>query len=211
MTAGAKQSLFNATFCLFGPGDEVLVAAPFWTSYPDLVMIARAEPVPVFGDEADGFKLTPAALEAASNERTRGLILNTPCNPTGAVYTLEELRALAEWARDRGVWLICDEIYGNIYHEDDRATAPGLLDLPEKSLGDFVLVDGASKSYAMTGWRAGLFLVRTGARQEVRRPPEPDHLEHEHPVAGRHARGIQQRGGRLGVDRGDGGGLPAPA
>jgi aspartate aminotransferase len=155
VTAGAKQSLFNATFCLFGPGDEVLVAAPFWTSYPDLVKIARGEPVAVFGDEDAGFKLTPAHLEAARTERTRGLILNTPCNPTGAVYTLEELQALAEWARDHRVWLICDEIYGNIYHEDDRPTAPGLLDLPEASLGDFVLVDGASKSYAMTGWRVG--------------------------------------------------------
>jgi len=155
VTAGAKQSLFNATFCLFGPGDEVLVAAPFWTSYPDLVTIARAEPVPVFGDEARDFKLIPADLEAAATERTRGLILNTPCNPTGAVYGMEELRAIAEWARDRGIWLICDEIYGNIYHEDDRSTAPGLLDLPQDSLGDFVLVDGASKSFAMTGWRAG--------------------------------------------------------
>jgi aspartate aminotransferase len=155
VTAGAKQSLFNATFCLFGPGDDVLIAAPFWTTYPDLVKIARAEPVAVFGDADAGFKLTPERLDAAATERTRGLILNTPCNPTGAVYTLDELRALAEWARDRGVWLICDEIYGNIYHEDDRPTAPGLLDLPEESLGDFVLVDGASKSYAMTGWRVG--------------------------------------------------------
>jgi aspartate/methionine/tyrosine aminotransferase len=155
VTAGAKQSLFNATFCLFGPGDEVLIAAPFWTSYPDLVKIARAEPVAVFGDEDADFKLTPAHLEAARTERTRGLILNTPCNPTGAVYTLEELQALAEWARDRGIFLISDEIYGNIYHEDDRSTAPGLLDLPAGSLGDFVLVDGASKSYAMTGWRVG--------------------------------------------------------
>jgi aspartate aminotransferase len=155
VTAGAKQSLFNATFCLFGPGDEVLVAAPFWTSYPDLVKIARAEPVAVFGDEGAGFKLTPDHLDTAATERTRGLILNTPCNPTGAVYTLDELRALAEWARDRGAWLICDEIYGNIYHEDDRPIAPGLLDLPAESLGNFVLVDGASKSYAMTGWRAG--------------------------------------------------------
>jgi len=155
VTAGAKQSLFNATFCLFGPGDEVLIAAPFWTSYPDLVKIARAEPVAVFGDQDADFKLTPAHLEAARTERTRGLILNTPCNPTGAVYTLEELKVLAEWARDHGVWLICDEIYGNIYHEDDRPTAPGLLDLPAESLGDFVLVDGASKSYAMTGWRVG--------------------------------------------------------
>ena len=155
VTAGAKQALFNATFCLFGPGDEVVVASPYWTSYPDLVNIARATPVCVFGDESRGFKLTPAALESAATSRTRGLILNTPSNPTGAVYTLEELTAIAEWARDRGVWILCDEIYRNIYYGDDRAAAPGLLDVPVDSLGDFVLVDGASKSYAMTGWRVG--------------------------------------------------------
>jgi len=155
VTAGAKQALFNATFCLFGPGDEVIVAAPYWTSYPDLVNIARAEPVPVFGNQADGFKLTPGDLDQVATERTRGLILNTPSNPTGAVYTLGELTALTEWARDRGVWVISDEIYHNIYHEGNGGAAPGLLDLPESSLGDFVLVDGASKSYAMTGWRVG--------------------------------------------------------
>jgi aspartate aminotransferase len=155
VTAGAKQALFNATFCLFGPGDEVIVAAPYWTSYPDLVNIARATPVRVFGDEANGFKLSVADLEGAATERTRGLILNTPSNPTGSVYSLSELRALAEWARDHDVWLICDEIYRNIYYGDDRPAAPGLLDLPEDGLGPFVLVDGASKSYAMTGWRVG--------------------------------------------------------
>jgi aspartate aminotransferase len=155
VTAGAKQALFNATFCLFGPGDEVVVASPYWTSYPDLVNIARATPVCVFGDESRGFKLTPVALQSAATSRTRGLILNTPSNPTGAVYTLEELTAIAEWARDRGVWILCDEIYRNIYYGDDRAAAPGLLDVPVDSLGDFVLVDGASKSYAMTGWRVG--------------------------------------------------------
>lgn len=155
VTAGAKQALFNATFCLFGPGDEVLVAAPYWTSYPDLVKIARAEPVEVFGREEDAFKLTPADLDAAATDRTRGLIINSPCNPTGAVYTLDELTALAEWCKRRGVWLIADEIYRNIHHEADGAPAPGLLDVPEASLGEFVLVDGASKSYAMTGWRVG--------------------------------------------------------
>lgn len=155
VTAGAKQALFNATFCLFGPGDEVLIAAPYWTSYPTLVDLARATPVCVFGEERDGFKLTPAALDAAATPRTRGLILNTPSNPTGAVYTRDELIALAEWARERSVWILCDEIYRNIYYGDDRAAAPGLLDLPAASLGDFVLVDGASKSYAMTGWRVG--------------------------------------------------------
>lgn len=155
VTAGAKQALFNATFCLFGPGDEVMVAAPYWTSYPDLVAIARADAVEVFGQEADDFKLTPADLDGAATERTRGLILNTPCNPSGAVYSLEELKALAEWARDRDVWLICDEIYRNIYHEDDRPAAAGLMDLPAESLGPYILIDGASKSYAMTGWRVG--------------------------------------------------------
>lgn len=155
VTAGAKQALFNATFCLFGPGDEVLVAAPYWTSYPDLVNIARAEPVEVFGREEDDFKLTPDDLEAAATERTRGLIINSPCNPTGAVYTLAELEALAGWCKERKVWLIADEIYRNIYHEAGGAPAPGLLDIPQDKLGDFVLVDGASKSYAMTGWRVG--------------------------------------------------------
>lgn len=155
VTAGAKQALFNAIFSLFGPGDEVLVAAPYWTSYPDLVTIARARPVPVTGAESDGFKVNPELLEAASTGATRGLILNTPCNPTGAVYGPEELSAVAEWARDRGIWILCDEIYRNIYHEDDREAAASLLDLPEESLGDFVLIDGASKSYAMTGWRVG--------------------------------------------------------
>ncbi|MCG6956055.1 MAG: pyridoxal phosphate-dependent aminotransferase [Gemmatimonadetes bacterium] len=155
VTAGAKQALYNATFCLFGPGDEVIVAAPYWTTYPDLVNIARAEPVITFGDEADAFKLAPADLDRAASERTRGLIINTPSNPTGAVYSLQELTAISEWARDRGVWLISDEIYRNMYYEDGVGAAPGLLDIPEASLADFVLVDGASKSHAMTGWRVG--------------------------------------------------------
>lgn len=155
VTAGAKQALFNAFFTLFGPGDEVLVAAPYWTTYPDLLNIARATPKAVFGDEADDFKLTVDILEAAATDATRGLVINSPCNPTGAVYTVEELTAIAAWAKGKGLWLISDEIYGNIYHEDDRVIAPGLLDVPAESLGDFVLVDGASKSYAMTGWRMG--------------------------------------------------------
>ena len=155
VTAGAKQSLFNAFFTLFGPGDEVLVAAPYWTTYPDLLTIARATPKPVFGDEDNDFKLTVAQLDAAVTDATRGLVINTPCNPTGAIYSVEELTAIMAWAKARDLWVVCDEIYQNIYHEDDRVAAPGLLDVPEESLGDFVVVDGASKSYAMTGWRLG--------------------------------------------------------
>jgi aspartate aminotransferase len=154
VTAGAKQSLFNPIFSLFGPGDEVMVAAPYWTTYPDLVTIARAEPVEVFGSEGNDFKVTPAELDAAVTEATRGLIINSPSNPTGAVYTVEELAAIAEWCRAHDVWLISDEIYRSIHHDADEP-APGILDLPESALGHFVLIDGASKGFAMTGWRIG--------------------------------------------------------
>ena len=155
VTSGAKQALFNAIFTLFGPGDEVIVPAPFWTTYPDLVTIARAEPVIVMGDERRSFKITTAALDQAATARTRGLVLNSPCNPTGAVYSLAEVQRIAEWARDRNVWLLSDEIYRAIYYGPKGEHAPGLLELPTSSLGPFVLIDGASKAFAMTGWRIG--------------------------------------------------------
>jgi aspartate aminotransferase len=155
VSCGAKHSLFNACFTLFGPGDEVLIASPYWTSYPEIVTLARAEPVFVTGSEHRDFLVTPADLDAVATERTRGLIYSSPSNPTGAVYSHDELRAVAEWARDHNVWLVADEIYRPIYFDDDQDEAPGLMDLPESSLGPFVLVDGASKAFAMTGWRIG--------------------------------------------------------
>jgi len=155
VSVGAKQSLFNACFSLFGPGDEVLIATPYWTSYPEIVTLSRALPVLVRGDPDRGLKVGPDELEAAATENTRGLIYSSPCNPTGAVYSAGELRAVAEWARDRGVWLIADEIYRPIHFGDPPGHAAGLLDLPPSSLGDHVLVDGASKAFAMTGWRIG--------------------------------------------------------
>lgn len=155
VTSGAKQALFNACFTLFGPGDEVLIASPYWTSYPEIVTLARAEPVFVAGPRERDFLLAPADLDRAATPRTRGLILCSPSNPTGAVYPVAALQAVAEWARDRGIWLISDEIYRQIHFSDDGAPAPGLLDLPPSSLGPHVLIDGASKSFAMTGWRIG--------------------------------------------------------
>ena len=154
-STGAKQALFNAIFALFGPGDDVLVLTPYWTTYPDLVQLARAEPVFAAGDEARDFKVTPADLDAAVTDRTRGLVLNSPSNPSGAVYSLDELRAIAGWARDRDVWVISDEIYRTIYYGPGGAAAPGVLDLDPAELGRFVLIDGLSKSHAMTGWRFG--------------------------------------------------------
>jgi len=150
---GAKQALFNACFALFGPGDEVLVAAPYWTSYPEILTLARAEPRFVAGPEESGFRLSVAELEAAATPRTRGLLLCSPCNPTGAVYSRDELEEVARWCRDRGVVLISDEIYRQIYFGE--GDAPGLMELDPGALGPHVLIDGVSKSYAMTGWRIG--------------------------------------------------------
>jgi aspartate aminotransferase len=151
---GAKHSLFNACFSLFGPGDEVLIGSPYWTSYPQMVTLSRAEPVFVSGAEDRDFLLTPEDLESAYSDRTKGLILCSPSNPSGGVYSFEELKAVTEWARDRGVWLLADEIYRYINFAGDGPAA-GILDLPQDSLGSFVLIDGVSKAFAMTGWRIG--------------------------------------------------------
>jgi aspartate aminotransferase len=151
---GAKHSLFNACFCLFGPGDEVLVGSPYWTSYPQMVTLSRAEPVFVAGAEERDFLLTPEDLEQAFTENTKGLILCSPSNPSGGVYSFNELKAVAEWAREKGIWIIADEIYRFINFQDDKPAA-GILNLPPECLGPSVLVDGVSKAFAMTGWRIG--------------------------------------------------------
>jgi len=153
VSTGAKQALFNAMFTLFGPGDEVLVPGPFWTSYPEQVKLARATPVVVPTTLEDHFKVTPDHLQRATTERTRGLLLNSPSNPTGAVYEHAELEALLRWAAERGIWVISDEIYGRLVYDMD--TAPSVLDFEDGLLERVVLVDGPSKAFAMTGWRVG--------------------------------------------------------
>jgi aspartate aminotransferase len=111
VTSGAKQALFNACFCLFGPGDDVLIGTPYWTSYPEIVTLARANPVPVRGNEEMDFLLTPADLERAWTPKTRGLLYSSPSNPAGSVYSRDQLKAIVEWARDKKIWVIADEIY----------------------------------------------------------------------------------------------------
>lgn len=150
---GAKQALFNACFTLFGPGDDVLVPAPYWTSYPEILTLARARTVIVPGDAANALKVDVRALEAAVTPATRGLILNSPNNPTGAVYSVDELAAILRWAADRDIVVISDEIYNRLCFEADRA--PSVLDVDEALLHNVVLVDGVSKTFAMTGWRIG--------------------------------------------------------
>jgi len=153
VTSGAKQALFNSIFTLFGPGDRVLVPVPYWTTYPELVQLARAEPIFVKGDPTRSYKVTVDDLEQAATGGVKGLMLNSPSNPTGAVYSREELEEIAVWAAERGVWIISDEIYRRIYFKGN--VAPGMLDLPDSLLDRVVVIDGASKAFAMTGWRLG--------------------------------------------------------
>ncbi len=151
VSTGSKQALFNACFVLFGAGDEVLVPTPAWTSYYEMIALARATPVPVMGDAGDGFKVDVAMLERAATPRTKGLLLNSPCNPTGAVYTARELRALLELAAARGWWVISDEIYTRLVYGAEAATALAISEDRQR----LIVVDGVAKAYAMTGWRIG--------------------------------------------------------
>ena len=154
---GSKQSLYNACLCLFGQREKVLVPMPYWTSYPQIVHLARATPVEVPGDPEWSLKISVADLDRAWDETVKGLILNSPTNPTGAVYTQAELEAIAKWARRKGVWIIADEIYRQIHY--GAGAAPSFLDLPDELLDRVVVVNGASKAYAMTGWRIGFALA----------------------------------------------------
>jgi aspartate aminotransferase len=161
---GSKQSLFNACFALFGPGDPVVIPAPAWVSYPQIVHLARARPVLVPGDAEWGLKVSVKDLERML-PAAKGIILNSPCNPTGAVYTHAEIKAIAQWARDRNVWVIADEIYRRIHY--GPGPAPSFLDLPDDLLQRVVLVYGVSKAYAMTGWRIGFALAPAGVAKAM--------------------------------------------
>lgn len=153
---GSKQSIFNACFALFGPGDVVAIPAPAWVSYPQIVHLARARPVLIPGAAEWGLKVSVRELERMLPAAT-GLILCSPCNPTGAVYTHAELKRIAQWARDKKVWVIADEIYRRIHY--GSGPAPSFLDLPDELLERVVVVYGVSKAYAMTGWRIGFALA----------------------------------------------------
>lgn len=151
VTTGTKQALFDACFALFGPGDEVLVPTPGWTSYFQMISLARATPIAVHGARGGQLKVTVDDLRRAATARTRGLILNSPCNPTGAVYSRTELEALVACASDHGWWIVSDEIYRAITYE---GAAPSLLSVCD-NFERLVVVDGVAKSFAMTGWRIG--------------------------------------------------------
>jgi len=153
VSCGAKHSLYNIAQALYDDGDEVIIPSPYWVSYPDQVILAGAKPVIVKTYEKDGFMLTPEAFEAAITDRTKALILNSPSNPTGGVYTREALEKIAEIAVRRRIYIVSDEIYEKLIYDGGEHISIASFDKEIKDLT--IVINGLSKSHAMTGWRIG--------------------------------------------------------
>jgi aspartate aminotransferase len=153
VTNGGKHALFQAFATLLDPGDEVLLPAPYWVTYPEAIALADGVPVVVETTAASGFRAGVEQLEAARTPRTKALVFVSPSNPTGAVYPAEEVAEIGRWAAEHGLWVICDEIYEHLVYGDNRFHSMPVL-VPE--LADrCVVVNGVAKTYAMTGWRVG--------------------------------------------------------
>jgi aspartate aminotransferase len=165
VTNGAKQAVYEVFQALLDPGDEVLVPAPFWTTYPEAVALADGVPVPVATEEAAGFHLTVEALERACGPATKVLLFVSPNNPTGAVAGVEEVTAIGRWAAQRGLWVVTDEIYEHLVYGGRSFTSmPGAVpELAERC----VIVNGVAKTYAMTGWRVGWLVAPPDVAQAV--------------------------------------------
>ncbi|WP_439593526.1 pyridoxal phosphate-dependent aminotransferase [Microbacterium sp.] len=153
VTNGGKQAVYQAFQAVVNPGDEVLLPAPYWTTYPEAIALADGVPVEVFAGADQDYKVTVAQLEAARTDRTTVLVFVSPSNPTGAVYTLEETKAIGEWAVEHGIWIISDEIYQNLVYEGARAAS--IVEAVPDAAAQTILVNGVAKTYAMTGWRVG--------------------------------------------------------
>jgi len=161
VTNGGKQAVANAFAVLCDPGDEVLVPAPYWTTYPEAIALADGVPVAVPSDETTGFRVSVEDLEAATSERTKVLLFVSPSNPTGAVYPRHEIEAIGRWAVERGIWVLTDEIYEHlVYGSAEHHSMPVVV--PELA-ETCIVVNGVAKTYAMTGWRVGWMLGPTGA------------------------------------------------
>ncbi len=150
---GAKHSLMNVFTAICNPGDEVIIPTPYWVSYPEMVALADGVPVFVTTDEKTGFKMTPEALAAAITSRTRAVVLNSPSNPTGMVYTEDELRALAQTAVSHDIYIVSDEVYEHLVYDGNRHVSVASFggNIQEHT----IVVNAVSKTYAMTGWRIG--------------------------------------------------------
>ncbi|MBA8827058.1 aspartate/methionine/tyrosine aminotransferase [Saccharopolyspora lacisalsi] len=159
VTNGGKQAVYQTFATLLDPGDEVLLPAPYWTTYPEAITLAGAVPAVVSTDESTGYLASVEQLEAARTPRTKALLFNSPSNPTGAIYPPEQIEAIGRWAVEHGIWVITDEIYEHLVYGDARhvsmpAVVPELADT-------CVVLNGVAKTYAMTGWRVGWMIGPT--------------------------------------------------
>ncbi|MEV8374423.1 pyridoxal phosphate-dependent aminotransferase [Kribbella sp. NPDC056861] len=153
VTNGGKHAVYNTFATLLDPGDEVLLPAPYWTTYPETIQLAGGVPVEVLADESQNYLVTVEQLEAARTEKTKALLFCSPSNPTGAVDTPEAIEAIGRWALEHGIWVITDEIYEHLTYGDTKSTS---LPVAVPELADqTVVLNGVAKTYAMTGWRVG--------------------------------------------------------
>ena len=153
VTNGGKQSVYQAFATIIDPGDEVILPSPFWTTYPECIKLAGGKAVEVFADESQNYLVSVEQLEAARTPRTKALLFCSPSNPTGSVYSPEQVKAIGEWALKNKVWIIADEIYEHLLYDGAKAPSmpvvvPGLAD-------STIIINGVAKTYAMTGWRVG--------------------------------------------------------
>ena len=157
VTNGGKQALYNAFATLLDPGDEVILPAPYWTTYPESIRLAGGKPVVVLTDETSGYRASIEQLEAALTPATKALVFVSPSNPTGAVYSPQMVKAIGEWALAKGIWVITDEIYEHLVYGD--AVFSSIPTLVPELADRCVVINGVAKTYAMTGWRVGWMIA----------------------------------------------------
>ena len=159
VTNGGKQAVYQAFQVLLDDGDEVLVPTPYWTTYPEAIKLAGGRQVDVFAGADQGYLVTVDQLEAARTDRTKVLLFVSPSNPTGAVYSADQVREIGEWALEHGIWIVADEIYQNLTYADDPDGVPpravSVVEAVPELANQTILVNGVAKTYAMTGWRLG--------------------------------------------------------
>ncbi|GAA1167300.1 pyridoxal phosphate-dependent aminotransferase [Nesterenkonia sandarakina] len=152
ITNGGKQAVYNTFATLLNPGDEVILPAPFWTTYPEAIKLAGGVPVEVFAGPEQGYKVTLEQLEQTLTPASKVLVFVSPSNPTGAVYSAEEVREIGRWAAEKGLWVVTDEIYEHLTYDETEFTSIASL---EELADQVVILNGVAKTYAMTGWRVG--------------------------------------------------------
>jgi aspartate aminotransferase len=153
VTNGGKQSVYQSFASVLDPGDEVLLPSPYWTTYPECIKLAGGTPVEVFADESQNYLVTVAQLEKALTPKTKVLLFCSPSNPTGSVYSPQQVKEIGQWAYQKGLWVITDEIYEHLLY--DGAVAPSICVAVPELADRTIIINGVAKTYAMTGWRVG--------------------------------------------------------